>query len=120
LKNRHPHRLPEHRDQRPCVSHHLRKLPLSQRCVETLVAGYLSLGTSAAGATEESVMNLRVGPALVVIAIGAIFAFAVSSTAIPGINLNIAGIIVLLVGIIALVMTIRSSRPPAFRTVHPW
>ena len=65
-------------------------------------------------------MNLRIGPSLVVIAIGAIFAFAVSSTAIPGINLNIAGIIVLLVGIVALVMTIRSSRPTAFRTVNPW
>jgi membrane protein implicated in regulation of membrane protease activity len=66
-------------------------------------------------------MNLRVGPALVVIAIGAIFAFAVSATAIPGINLKIAGVIVLLVGIIALVLSLRgTSRFATFRTVNPW
>lgn len=65
-------------------------------------------------------MNTRVGPALVVIAIGAIFAFAVSSTAIPGINLNIAGIIVLLVGIIALVLSLRGSRFATIRGVNPW
>ena len=65
-------------------------------------------------------MNVRVGPALVVIAIGAIFAFAVSATAIPGINLKIAGVIVLLVGIIALVLSLRSSRFATIRGVSPW
>lgn len=65
-------------------------------------------------------MNTRVGPALVVVAIGAIFAFAVSSTAIPGINLTIAGVIVLLVGIIALVLSLRGSRFATMRGVSPW
>ena len=65
-------------------------------------------------------MNTRIGPALVVIAIGAIFAFAVSATAIPGINLNVAGIIVLLVGIIALVLALRGSRVATIRGVSPW
>lgn len=63
---------------------------------------------------------IRVGPALVVIAIGAIFAFAVSGTAIPGINLNIAGVIVLLVGIVALLLPMASSRYQTFRTLSPW
>ncbi|HXP58359.1 MAG TPA: hypothetical protein VN847_25590 [Streptosporangiaceae bacterium] len=65
-------------------------------------------------------MNTRIGPALVVIAIGAIFAFAVSATAIPGINLNVAGIIVLLVGIIALVLALRGGRFATIRGVSPW
>ena len=64
--------------------------------------------------------GLRVGPALVVIAIGAIFAFAVSPTAIPGLNLNIAGIIVLLVGVVALLLALASSRPQTYRTISPW
>ena len=63
---------------------------------------------------------IRVGPALVVIAIGAIFAFAVSATAIPGINLNIAGVIVLLVGIVALVQPYVSRQTQTFRTTSPW
>jgi hypothetical protein len=63
---------------------------------------------------------IRVGPALVVIAIGAILAFAVSATAIPGINLNVAGIIILLVGIIALLWPVVSRRTQTFRTVNPW
>ena len=63
---------------------------------------------------------IRVGPALVVIAIGAIFAFAVSATAIPGINLNVAGIIVLLVGIVALILPQVSNRPRTYRTTSTW
>ncbi len=63
---------------------------------------------------------IRVGPALVVIALGAIFAFAVSATAIPGINLNVAGIIVLLVGIVALIMPYVSKRDGAIRTPSSW
>ena len=63
---------------------------------------------------------IRVGPALFVIAIGAIFAFAVTPNAIPGLNVNIAGIIVLLVGIVALLLPMVSSRPRTFRTVSPW
>ena len=63
---------------------------------------------------------IRVGPALVVIAIGAIFAFAVSATAIPGINLNVAGVIVLLVGIVALLLPYVSRRSQTFRTTSPW
>jgi len=63
---------------------------------------------------------IRIGPALVVIAIGAILAFAVSSTAIPGINLTVAGIIILLVGVIALLWPQVSKRAQAFRTTSPW
>ena len=59
---------------------------------------------------------IRVGPALVVIAIGAIFAFAVSASAIPGINLNVAGIIVLLIGIVALLLPAASRRNRTYRT----
>ena len=64
-------------------------------------------------------MNLRIGPSLVVIAIGAIFAFAISPSAIPGLRVNVAGIIVLLVGIIALVLSWRSGRP-SLGGVSPW
>ena len=53
---------------------------------------------------------IRFGPALVVIAIGATFAFAISPTAIPGINLRVAGIIVLLAGLVALLFA-RAGRP---------
>jgi hypothetical protein len=63
---------------------------------------------------------IRVGPALVVIAIGAIFAFAVSATAIPGINLKVAGVIVLLVGIVALILPQVSSRTRTYRTTNTW
>jgi Domain of unknown function (DUF6458) len=63
---------------------------------------------------------IRVGPALFVIAIGAIFAFAFSPTAIPGINLNVAGIIVLLVGIVALLLPMVSSRARTYRTTSTW
>ena len=52
---------------------------------------------------------IRFGPALVVIAIGATFAFAISPTAIPGINLRVAGIIVLLAGLVALLLSSRSG-----------
>jgi hypothetical protein len=55
-----------------------------------------------------------------VIALGAIFAFAVSPAAIPGINLNVAGIIVLLVGIVALIMPYVSKRTGGIQTVSPW
>ncbi|HEX4255083.1 MAG TPA: hypothetical protein VH089_08355 [Streptosporangiaceae bacterium] len=65
-------------------------------------------------------MNLRVGPALVAIAIGAIFAFAVTSSAIPGINVNIAGFIVLVVGVIALLLAWRNSRGGPLVGVSPW
>jgi membrane protein implicated in regulation of membrane protease activity len=62
---------------------------------------------------------IRFGPALVVIAIGATFAFAVSPTAIPGLNLTVAGIIILLVGVLALLMTARSGRTRA-QTERTW
>ena len=65
-------------------------------------------------------MNLRVGPSLVVIAIGAIFAFAVTPHAIPGLKVNVAGIIVLLVGVIALVLSLRGTQAGRFGTLSPW
>jgi hypothetical protein len=64
-------------------------------------------------------MNLRVGPALVAIAIGAIFAFAVTPSAIPGINVNTAGFIVLVVGVIALLLAWRSGRG-GYGGLSPW
>jgi hypothetical protein len=54
---------------------------------------------------------IRFGPSLVAIAIGATFAFAISPTAIPGINLRVAGIIVLLAGVVALLLSARAGRP---------
>lgn len=63
---------------------------------------------------------IRVGPALFVIAIGAIFAFAFSASAVPGINLNVAGVIVLLVGIVALLLPMVSRRAQTYRTTSGW
>ena len=65
-------------------------------------------------------MNLRIGPSLVVIAVGAIFAFAISPNAIPGLRVNVAGVIVLLVGIIALLLSWRNSRGGTLGGVSPW
>ncbi len=62
---------------------------------------------------------IRFGPALVVIAIGATLAFAVSPTAIPGINLSVAGIIILLVGVVALLLSSRSERS-RYQTMSTW
>ena len=52
---------------------------------------------------------IRFGPALVVIAVGATLAFAVSPTTIPGLNLTAAGIIILLVGVVALLLSARAG-----------
>jgi hypothetical protein len=54
---------------------------------------------------------IRFGPALVVVAVGATLAFAISPTAIPGINLTVAGIIILLAGVVALLLSARTGRP---------
>jgi ribose/xylose/arabinose/galactoside ABC-type transport system permease subunit len=62
---------------------------------------------------------VRFGPALVMIAIGATFAFAVSPTAIPGINLSVAGIIVLLAGVVALLLSSRPERS-RYQTMRTW
>jgi len=62
---------------------------------------------------------VRFGPALVVIAIGATCAFAVSPTAIPGINLTVAGIIVLLAGVVALLLSSRPERS-RYQTMSTW
>lgn len=61
---------------------------------------------------------IRFGPALVVIAVGATLAFAVSSNAIPGINLTVAGIIILLAGVVALLLSARAGRS-RHRTMSP-
>jgi len=62
---------------------------------------------------------IRFGPALVVIALGATLAFAVSPTAIPGINLTVAGIIILLAGVVALLLSSRSGRS-RHQTMSAW
>ena len=62
---------------------------------------------------------IRFGPALVVIALGATLTFAVSPTAIPGINLTVAGIIVLLVGALALLLSARPERS-RYQTMRTW
>ena len=59
---------------------------------------------------------MSTGVALTLIAVGAILWLAVSGSAIPGVNLNIVGVILLLVGLVGLLLPMvaggsRSSGP---------
>ena len=60
---------------------------------------------------------LSTGPALSLIAVGAILWFAVSGSAIPDVNVNIVGIILLVIGIIGLLLPVAG---PRFQAVSPW
>ena len=59
------------------------------------------------------------GTALFLIAVGAILWLAVSGTAIPGVNVNIVGVILLLVGLVGLLLPVATG-PRAFGALSPW
>jgi hypothetical protein len=59
------------------------------------------------------------GTALSLIAVGAILWFAVTPSAIPGINVNIVGVILLLIGVVGL-LPITSGAARTLRSVNPW
>lgn len=60
---------------------------------------------------------LSTGTALFLIAVGAILWFAVSGSAVPDVNVNIVGIILLVIGIIGLVLPVAG---PRFQALSPW
>jgi hypothetical protein len=60
---------------------------------------------------------LSTGTALSLIAVGAILWFAVSGSAIPDVNVNIVGIILLVIGIIGLLLPVAG---PRFQALSPW
>lgn len=60
---------------------------------------------------------LSTGTALFLIAVGAILSLAVSGSAIPDVNVNIVGIILLVIGIIGLLLPVAG---PRFQTLSPW
>ena len=60
---------------------------------------------------------LSTGTALFLIAVGAILWLAVSGSAIPGVNINIVGIILLVIGLIGLVLPVAG---PRVQTLSPW
>lgn len=62
---------------------------------------------------------MNTGTALTLIAVGAILWFAVTPSAIPGLNVNIMGVILLLVGVVGLLLPVASS-PRTLRSVSPW
>ena len=59
------------------------------------------------------------GTALFLIAVGAILWLAVSGTAIPGVNVNIVGVILLLVGLVGLLLPMAAG-PRALGALSPW
>jgi hypothetical protein len=62
---------------------------------------------------------MTTGTALTLIAIGAILWFAVTPSAIPGLNVNIVGVILFLIGIVGLVLPVAAS-PRSLGSVSPW
>jgi hypothetical protein len=62
---------------------------------------------------------LSTGTALFLIAVGAILWFAVTANAVPGLNLHIVGIILLLIGVIGLLLPMASG-PRTRRSLSPW
>jgi hypothetical protein len=62
---------------------------------------------------------LNTGPALALIAVGAILWFAVTASAIPGLNVNVVGVILLLIGVVGL-LPVMGSGPRTLRSVSPW
>jgi hypothetical protein len=59
------------------------------------------------------------GTALFLIAVGAILWLAVSGSAIPGVNVNIVGVILLLVGLVGLLLPMATG-PRALGALSPW
>ena len=64
--------------------------------------------------------GLSTGTALFLIAVGAILWFAVTANAVPGLNLHIAGVILLLIGVIGLLLPMVASGPRTRRSLSPW
>jgi hypothetical protein len=62
---------------------------------------------------------LTTGTGLTLIAVGAILWFAVTPSAIPGLKINIVGVILLLIGVVGLLLPIASG-PRTLRSVSPW
>ena len=60
---------------------------------------------------------MRIGTSIVVMAIGAIMAFAVEVDRAEGFNINTAGIILLVIGAIGLIATLLMAAPTRRRTV---
>jgi len=64
----------------------------------------------------RSVMSIGLG--IVLVAAGAILRFAVRATFIPGLNLRVVGVIVMLVGVIALLLSLLVWGPLSRRRNH--
>ena len=63
---------------------------------------------------------MSTGVALTLIGVGAILWLAVSGSAIPGVNLNIVGVILLLVGLVGLLLPMAAGGSRNFGTLSPW
>ena len=63
---------------------------------------------------------LSTGTALSLIAVGAILWFAVTANAVPGLNLQIVGVILLLIGVVGLLLPVAASGPGTRRSLNPW
>ena len=63
---------------------------------------------------------LSTGTALSLIAVGAILWFAVTANAVPGLNLHIVGVILLLIGVVGLLLPMAASGPGTRRSLNPW
>ena len=63
---------------------------------------------------------LNTGTALSLIAVGAILWFAVTANAVPGLNLHIVGVILLLIGVVGLLLPMAASGPRTRRSLSPW
>ena len=63
---------------------------------------------------------LNTGTALFLIAVGAILWFAVTANAIPGLNLHIVGVILLLIGVLGLLLPMTASGSRTRRSLSPW
>ena len=63
---------------------------------------------------------MSTGTALTLIAVGAILWLAVSGSAIPGVNVNIVGVILLLVGLVGLLLPMAVGGSGNFRPLSPW
>lgn len=62
---------------------------------------------------------LSTGTALFLIAVGAILWFAVTANAVPGLNLHIVGVILLLIGVVGLLLPVASA-PRTRQSLSPW
>ncbi len=74
-------------------------------------------GRSGPGPTARR--GLSTGTGLFLIAVGAILWFAVTANAVPGLNLHIVGVILLLIGVVGLLLPMASG-PRTRRLLSPW